>query len=126
MGLGGSEVSPRISEIVKVAATILFSAAPTSIVQFKKVSSYTAQYPTLRNAQSALHFGKLVVKSNKEESSHAEINARRVFVHKYPSLPIQRCFRVPFRRKQSPQSSTLQKVLHLRSGPFARVIDQVT
>ena len=57
-------------------------------VQLKevKVSSYIAQYPILRIAQSALYFNSLAVPFNQTPSQgsiqpYAAINARRVLAH---------------------------------------------
>ena len=62
-----------------------------------KVSSYVAQYPILRTAQSTLHFTSLADLFNQtpsqllcEASSHAANNAQRLFVQKYPPLSIAR------------------------------------
>ena len=51
-----------------------------------QVSSYIAQYPILRIAQSALHFSSLAVLFNQTQSlgsmqPYATINARRLLAH---------------------------------------------
>ena len=59
-----------------------------AVQAWKKVCSFTAQYPVVRIAQSALHFISLTDLFNQtpsqllwEASSYAAINARRLLVH---------------------------------------------